>query len=480
MGILLTSFSSCSVKSGKDNQMKSAVIGSDTSEIYRPSIHFTPENNWMNDPNGLFYNDGVYHLYFQYYPQGNTWGPMHWGHSSSRDLVNWEEHNIAIYPDKDRGYIFSGSIILDSNNVSGLGLEEQPPIVAMYTHHDPNTNEQSQSISFSVDGGMTFKSYERNPVISNPNIKDFRDPKVVWDGSKWICAVTVGQGIAFYGSKDLLNWDKLSEFKHEEGSKTGVWECPDLMFFDGAWDKAVLIVSVGDLAPNGGSGTQYFTGIWDGTSFKTVQKNLKWLDLGRDNYAGVTWHNAPSVNSEKLFLGWMSNWKYATLVPTYKWRSSMTFPRNLEYKNLFGESYLVQKPHPNILKLRSREEQIKPETFIQGANTMEWSFDGSEPWSIVFTNVHGDTLKISSDRDSIYIDRSKSGKVIFENSFTQIQSAPKKKNSDQSVRLIMDVMSVELFCEGGLTTMTSLVFPNAPFSVAFVEGIEGSYYYLHK
>ena len=469
-------FNSCTNISSKELSDTIVDERPDTSEIYRPQFHYTPKQNWMNDPNGMFYRDGKYHLYYQYYPAGNQWGPMHWGHSSTNDLFNWTEHDIAIYPDSVLGYIFSGSMIIDSNNLSGLGTKQNPPLIAMYTHHQGETEMQYQSISYSLDGGMTFSPYEGNPVISNSGLKDFRDPKIVWDGQQWISVLTVGQAVSFYASQDLLHWEKLSEFQHPLGSQTGVWECPELMFFEDGTTKAVLIVSVGEQSPNGGSGTQYFTGNWDGTNFISNQEHLKWLDYGRDNYAGVTWHNAPLKNDKKLFIGWMSNWKYATKVPTYKWRSSMTIPRIMEYTSLGEHDYLIQKPHPNLKNLRKNEHPIHPSNKLNGQNTMELLFDGGQDWSITFANRMGDTLHVYSDSDSVFIDRSRCGKVEFEETFANIQSAPKKKVENQSVRLIMDVASIELFCEDGLTTMTSLIFPNEPFSVVITEGIKGTIY----
>lgn len=473
---LLYTLNSCSNASSKELSDVTYFNTIDTAEAYRPMFHYTPKQNWMNDPNGMFYSDGKYHLYYQYYPEGNQWGPMHWGHSSSHDLYNWTEHDIAIYPDSVLGYIFSGSMVIDSNNLSGLGTKQNPPLIAMYTHHQSETELQYQSISYSLDGGMTFSPYEGNPVISNPGLKDFRDPKIVWDGRQWISVLTVGQAVSFYASQDLLHWEKLSEFQHPLGSQTGVWECPELLFFEDGNTKAILIVSVGDQSPNGGSGTQYFTGKWDGTKFVSNQEDLKWLDYGRDNYAGVTWHNAPLNNDKKLFIGWMSNWKYATKVPTYKWRSSMTIPRIVECIHHGEHDYLVQKPHPNLKNLRKNQHPIQPVNTLNGSNTMEWLFDGGQDWSITFSSGAGDTLKIYNTADSVFIDRSLCGKVTFDESFAQTQSAPKRKIQNQSVRLIMDVTSIELFCEDGLTTMTSLIFPNEAFNLATIEGIEGTIY----
>ena len=323
----------------------------DPEEKFRPSYHFTPKQNWVNDPNGLFYYEGKYHLYFQHNPNDNVWGPMHWGHATSYDLINWKEENIALYPDEN-GYIFSGSIVVDSKNSSGLGVDNKVPIIALYTNHNPkgesndSIQSETQYLAYSLDSGYTWTKYKNNPIINNPGIKDFRDPKVVWDedSNKWIMALAVQQEVFFYGSQNLLDWNLLSKFGKNYGSHSGVWECPELMKLpvNDQESKWVLIVSINPGGPNGGSATQYFVGDFDGTNFNIddhfaheIESNHSyWLDFGKDNYASVSFDNARKIDGSKIMIGWMSNWLYAQKVPTKKWRNGMTIPREVKLKNM--------------------------------------------------------------------------------------------------------------------------------------------------
>ncbi|NND62558.1 MAG: glycoside hydrolase family 32 protein, partial [Flavobacteriaceae bacterium] len=305
-------------------------------EKFRPQFHFSPPEKWMNDPNGLVYHNGIYHLFYQFYPEDVVWGPMHWGHAVSEDLIHWEHKPIALYPD-ELGYIFSGSAVVDIENTSEFGTAENPPLVAIYTYHlmegeKAGRNDfQTQGIAFSLDNGETWTKYEGNPVIGNTDIRDFRDPKVFWDEerSKWVMALVAGDHVKLYDSSNLKDWRLLSEFGKEVGAHGGVWECPDLFKLkveESEEEKWVLLVSINPGAPNGGSGTQYFVGDWDGTTFSSNQSH-EWIDLGRDNYAGVTFNNVP--DDTRKFIGWMSNWDYAQSTPTKGWRSAMTLPRDV-------------------------------------------------------------------------------------------------------------------------------------------------------
>jgi len=461
-------FTACAPTELDPNQ----ISGADTSEVYRPLYHFSPEAHWMNDPNGMFYKDGTYHLYFQYYPEGNQWGPMHWGHASTKDLVHWTEHPIAIYPDTALGYIFSGSAVIDTFNVSGLGMDSaQPPIIAMYTFHKRPGDVQTQGISYSLDGGMTYEFYEGNPVLPNPELKDFRDPKMMWDGKQWICALTVGQEIAFYGSQNLLDWTPLSRFSGEYGNHGGVWECPELFSLttEKGIRKDILLVSIGSGAPNGGSGTQYFVGHWDGKEFIAEHDDQRYMDWGRDNYAGVNWWNAPTNRGKKLFMGWMSNWDYAHVVPTYKWRSSMTLPRELSLVELDGQFRIKQQ-----FRLdggNGFRANLEPTMGLRGANTFGINFSTEPQWSLRMTSAAGDTLDIWTTVDSIFIDRSKCGLVDFEASFKNVMRGPRKTNG-AAYKMYLDVMSLELLADDGLTAMTATFFPKAPFNKLEFEGLK--------
>ncbi|MFN8582028.1 MAG: glycoside hydrolase family 32 protein [Gemmatimonadaceae bacterium] len=348
-------------------------------EPHRPQLHFSPASGWMNDPNGLVYHAGVYHLFYQYYPDSTVWGPMHWGHAVSRDMVHWTPQPIALRPDS-LGYIFSGSAVFDSTNTSRLGAPNRPPLVAMFTYHNPtgekagSSNFQSQAIAWSTDEGNSWSKYTANPVIPNPgSTRDFRDPKVTWDAdrSRWVVVLAAGDHAEFWASPNLTTWTKLSEFGKGLGSHDGVWECPDFfpMVVDGTTERRwVLLQSVGQGHPNGGTGTQYFIGDFDGTRFtvdpqfaRAVQHgNAQWVDFGRDDYAGVTWSNAP--DGRRLFLGWMSNWQYATRVPTTSWRSAMTVPRELTLVKAASGYRLRMTPIAEFNRLR---RQTRPLTHNQ-------------------------------------------------------------------------------------------------------------------
>ena len=340
-------------------------------EEHRPQFHFSPAEKWMNDPNGMVYFEGEYHLFYQYYPDSTVWGPMHWGHAVSEDLVHWEHLPIGLYPDS-LGYIFSGSAVIDWKNSSGLGKDGEPPMIAIFTHHDPvgekttQNDFQYQSIAYSHDKGRTWTKYEGNPVIPNTEkIRDFRDPKVMWDDAneEWLMVFAAKDRVKFWRSDDLKSWEFLSDWGHKYGDRIGVWECPD--FFpmtvgDTGAQKWVLLLSINPGSSNGGSGTMYFVGDWDGKNFKVESRFEKdildgksvWLDYGRDNYAGVTWSDVPDTNGRKLFMGWMSNWDYAQVVPTEKWRSAMTLPRTLKLNDSAQGYRLFVEPVHELSELR--------------------------------------------------------------------------------------------------------------------------------
>lgn len=465
---------------------------------YRPLFHFTPKNNWMNDPNGMFYLNGKYHLYFQHYPDDNVWGPMHWGHAISEDLINFEEQPIALYPD-EIGLIFSGSAVVDYNNTSGFSKDGKVPVVAIYTYHNMEGEKkgdidfQTQGIAYSLDEGMTWTKYSENPVIKNPGIKDFRDPKVFWDNhnSKWIMSLAAGNKIMIYSSANLKEWKFESEFGEDNGDHGGVWECPDLFPLkvkDSEEYKWALLVSINPSGPNGGSATQYFIGDFDGHEFTIDDKFSKqldenksvWLDYGRDNYAGVTWSNISDTDGRKLFIGWMSNWDYARDVPTYKWRSTMTVPRELNLIKKNNEYILKSIPVKELNDFKSKtieKDSIEPEEFSKVIETAEIDFNKlnlefnfknlkENKYQIIFNNGNGDSLIIGLNNSSktIYLDRTKSGKVDFSEKFAPNISKVKLSDmiNDAKFQILLDKTSVELFVNDGEIVMTELFFPNNP------------------
>jgi fructan beta-fructosidase len=456
-------------------------------DTYRPQIHFSPKAHWMNDPNGMVYYKGIYHLFFQYYPNGTTWGPMHWGHAESKDIIHWKELPIALYPDS-LGYIFSGSAVVDSNNTSGFGKEGKVPLVAIFTSHDPKgermgTNKfQNESIAYSLDNGTTWTKYSGNPVLHNPGIRDFRDPKVMWyaPDHKWVMTLATKDRITFYSSPDFKSWTKESDFGSDIGAHGGVFECPDLfpLKLNGKtyW---VLIVNINPGGPNGGSATQYFVGQFNRNKFIPVDTAIRWLDYGPDEYAGITWSN---TGSRRIFLGWMSNWEYANVVPTVKWRSAMTIPRELSLKNVNGRLLVSSTPIKEIKGLAvSTKNWFKPGT--NGLAQERAESDGNvldpgqyefkikckqiESFKITLSNELNETLIVGYDAEKkqYFIDRTNSGKTDFQKDFKGRFVAPRltaAKGSD--ITLVIDAASVELFADGGLTVMTGIFFPKQPFN----------------
>lgn len=453
------------------------------SEPHRPAIHFTPKANWINDPNGMVYHNGIYHLFFQYHPFSTVWGPMHWGHATSRDMVKWKEEPIAIYPDS-LGTIFSGSAVVDKNNTSGFGKNGQAPLVAIFTHHDADGEKagridfQNQSLAYSNDNGKTWTKYSGNPVVKNPGIKDFRDPKVMWyePQKKWIMTLATKDIITFYSSPDLKNWTKESEFGAGRGAHGGVWECPDLITLDdNGKTRWVLIVNLNPGGPNGGSGTQYFVGDFDGKTFTSEQPKTMWLDYGPDNYAGITWSN---TGNRKILMGWMSNWMYAQQVPTKKWRSAMTIARELKIGHVGNDILVTSVPVKELSAIKTKPVVVKNLTLTsKGTNinatgkaqipcAINLTMDQAKDFSIVLSNSLGEEVRIGFDKagNQYFIDRTKSGKTDFNKEFAAKHFAPRfAAGAKLNMTLVIDVSSVELFADDGLTVMTEIFFPNKPF-----------------
>jgi len=462
------------------------------SEPHRPQMHFSPRAHWMNDPNGMVYNDGIYHLFFQYYPDSSVWGPMHWGHAISTDLIHWQEQPIALYPDSI-GYIFSGSAVIDKNNTSGFGRNGQIPMVAIYTNHNVqaersgSTDVQKQSIAYSLDNGKTWTKYAGNPVIKNPGIVDFRDPKVMWyeEGKKWVMILAVKDHVSFYSSPNLKNWTKESEFGQNAGAHGGVWECPDIFNLTDAGKRVwILTVSVNPGGPNGGSATQYFIGDFDGNKFITSDTSTKWIDYGTDNYAGVTWSN---TGERRIFLGWMSNWSYALVVPTVTWRSAMTIPRELKLTHVGNNTFLTSQPVPELNKITSTPvilKDVQPgDNFDLSAKTgkitlparIDIDFENSTDFSLTLSNDMSEQVVIGYDEEKTqyFIDRTRSGKVDFSKDFPAKHVAPRLATSaNMRIALVIDVSSVELFADDGLTVMTDIFFPSKPYDKITIQSAD--------
>ncbi|MEO7212977.1 glycoside hydrolase family 32 protein [Mucilaginibacter sp.] len=456
-------------------------------EKHRPQFHFSPKAHWMNDPNGMVYFNGTYHLFFQHYPGGTTWGPMHWGHAASTDLTHWTEQPIALYPDS-LGAIFSGSAVIDKNNTAGFGKNA---MVAIFTYHNQKIEDaktglhQYQGIAYSNDEGKTWIKYKGNPVLPNPGIWDFRDPKVQWFevSKKWIMTLATKDRVTFYSSPDLKSWTKESDFGAALGAHGGVWECPDLfsLSYKGS-RKWVLLVSINPGGPSGGSATQYFIGNFDGKTFVPDNTTTRWVDFGADNYAGVTFSN---TGKRRIFMGWMSNWQYANVVPTEKWRSATTIPRELKLLEANGEAYLASMPVKETTELFGPAQEIK-QLKVDGSVDLSklLKMEGgkycirlelakNEDVSLQLTNVSGDKVIVGYDKttNSYYTDRTNSGDVVFQKDFARKTIAPRFTTGNSlTMKILVDVASVEVFADSGLSVMTNIFFPQQPLDILLLTG----------
>lgn len=461
-------------------------------EVFRPLYHHTPAYGWMNDPNGMFYKDGVYHLYFQYNPYGSTWGNMTWGHSTSEDLTHWTFQGEAIVPDA-WGTIFSGSCVVDNDNTAGFGAGA---VIAFYTSakSTPWGDSQSQSMAYSLDNGKTFVKYDHNPVLISEE-RDFRDPKVFWyaPGKHWVMILAVGQEMWIYSSGNLREWKKESQFGAKHGAHGGVWECPDLVELpvEGTNEKKwVLICNLNPGGPFGGSAAQYFVGSFDGKQFVNESPTqTKWLDWGKDNYATVTWHDVP--DNRCIALGWMSNWQYQTVLPTTQYRGANTIARDLTLYEVNGDYLLKSSPSPEIERIRGEKKQFSSfkvsDTYEldkllddnKGAYEIEMTIKNSGASKIVFSllNEQGEKVYMYYDiaRAQFVMDRSESGRIDFSDDFPAVTVAPTNETGDIRLRLFVDRSSIEAFGNEGKFVMTNRVFPSKPYNRLSFESVRGSY-----
>ena len=472
-------------------------------EKFRPVYHHTPLYGWMNDANGLVYKDGEYHLYFQYNPYGSKWGNMHWGHSVSKDLVHWEHLAPAIARDT-LGHIFSGSSIVDQENVAGYGAGN---ILAFYTSAS-DKNGQIQCLAFSKDNGRTFTKYEKNPILCPADgLRDFRDPKVFRyePEDKWVMIVSADKEMRFYDSKNLKDWNYMSSFGEGYGVQPCQFECPDMVELpvDGALNrkKWALIVNVNPGCYFGGSATQYFTGDFDGKKFSCdSQSNVtKWLDWGKDHYATVCFSN---TGERTIAVPWMSNWQYCNIVPTKQFRSANALPRELSLYTQDGEIYLSAVPVPEIKTLRKEKKEIPAFTVANDyhIDSLLADNDGAYELALEITAGEAEIMGFSLFNDKgekvdiyfnlpekrLVMDRTKSGIVDFGkksvsheievhdrrkttsinyiDDFALATWAPIKKENKYTLDVFVDKCSVEIFLNGGKVAMTNLIFPSEPYN----------------
>lgn len=441
----------------------------------RPLLHFTPERNWLNDPNGLFYLNGVYHLFYQYNPFDNVWGHMHWGHASSEDLLTWSHRPLALYEEVGGlGAIFSGGAVVDHRNTLGVPEGVHPTVVATFTHHNAE-DVQSQSLALSFDGGESWEKYAGNPVIPNTGQRDFRDPKVTWldHESCWLMALAVGDHIEFYSSTNLTDWTLEQTLFLPETKPDGVLECPDLFPLtdqDGI-EVWALLISVNPGAPNGGSATFYLLGAMVGRTFQPNSLEPAWLDYGPDSYALITWDGEGAARAgERVGIAWMNNWTYANEIPTHPWRGAMTLPRRLAVDNCDGQHILTNTPIGAISERRVLlSDGVSSKVDLPSICldiVLECRLEtGEAPLAFEFSNEVGDRLSISVDPVSreLTIDRSCAG--WHADNFSTVARAPLASDvRSLDLRLILDACSLEIFADGGKTVLTSLVFPQERWS----------------
>ena len=462
----------------------SDIFSTENTEKYRPAFHHTPLYGWMNDPNGMFYKDGVWHLYYQYNPYGSKWQNMTWGHSTSTDLVNWDHHENAIKPN-GLGSVFSGSCVIDGNNTAGFGKDE---VIALYTSAGIN---QMQSLAHSGDGGATFEIYPGNPILTLES--EARDPNMFWneETKEWnlLLAHALDHEMLIFASPDLKKWTLQSSFGKGLGAQDGVWECPDLFELpvNGTNDKKwVLVCNLNPGGVFGGSATQYFVGDFDGKTF-TPDKDAngevptKWMDFGKDHYATVSWSDAP--DDRRVVIGWMSNWQYAAEVPTKQFRSANTLPRDISlFRGDDGEYYISTLPSPEVNALRDKKVTAVKSKSI-GKNPLKYPLpaanDGiceidltvtatkNTPVSITLSNAKGEHCDmVFNPADCTFsFDRTESGLTDFSQDFPAKVSAPTLRNSNsQSIRIFVDRSSIEVFDTDGNFVMTNLVFPTEAYS----------------
>jgi fructan beta-fructosidase len=451
-------------------------------EKYRPQYHFSPAQNWSNDPNGLVYYQGEYHLFYQYNPDDVVWGPMHWGHAVSKDLIHWEHLPIALKPDQKLGMIFSGSAVVDENDTTGF-FDGGEGLVAIYTTHLEQEEGplQQQAIAYSKDNGRSWTKFEGNPVIKNYGVADFRDPKVFWheESQKWVMIVACDDRVRFYNSPDLKEWNYLSEFGQEIGIHADTWECPDLIKMpveksnsasSAADKKEKWLLEVGDIrGGQSGVAVQYFIGEFDGEKFTSDYDRSFFVDHGQDIYALQSWSNLP--DERQIWLGWMNNIGYMAKIPTTGWRGMMSIPRELSLKDDGERIKLIQKPVKELQNLRAEiysaeNIELKGSKKIESAEqsyeiTAEIDFNQAE--EVVFAlhknGKQESLLRLNRKGNKITVDLSNSGNTDFDETFLLEKEIDYNFKEEAAVNIFADRSSLEFFLDGGEVSITNLVFP---------------------
>lgn len=469
-------------------------------EKYRSRIHFSPEKNWMNGPAGLVYLEGEYHLFYPHNPVSLTGRATHWGHAVSDDLIHWRHLPIALEPDS-LGSIISGSVVVDKTNTSGFGTTENPPLVALFTYHNYEAESkgeveiESQGLAYSLDKGVTWSKYDRNPVIANPGIRDFKDSKVIWHNSlqKWIMVLAVNNRISFYTSDNLKEWTFASDFGTDLGGNNDICECPDLFEIeidDTGETKWILIVNMG-FGETGEWGTSYFTGDFDGSSFIADQTTPFWVDYGNDHYAGSTVSNMP--DNKRVLIGWMNNWEYAAEIPTKEWKGTLTLPRELKLMRVNTNYLLTSEPVKELESLYADRIVIPGKTLVQDIKR-EGLYDVTdkipfpllptevkirfktddmeqmlfaEKFGVILRNKENESLLIGYDNFNrrFYVNRKEAIGTKFSDRFTGVHILPFDIQGSETLdlRIILDKASFELFTMDGKVVMTDTFYPSSEF-----------------
>lgn len=437
-------------------------------ERFRPQYHFSPPRNWMNDPHGLIWRGGRYHLYYQYHPHSCRWGPMHWGHAVSEDLLHWRHLPIALWPD-EIGTIFTGDVVAAETGAPPLPATGE--LAAVYSYDD-----QSVGLAASVDGGCRWRKYAGNPVIASPG-GNFRDPKVRWhpESERWLMAIAQEQSVQFYQSADLREWRRCGEFRAPTAGDDP-WEVPDF-FPIGAGEERrwVLLVSVPN-APAGGGGVRYFIGHCDGAQFHSEigPETECWLDYGPDNYAGSTWKYLPG--GHRVYIGWLNNWRYAEALPTVGWRGALTIPRELRLEHTAAGPRLLQQPIAELHSLRGEAISLPAQTIAPGANPLanrrmrcgeiSLVIEARAADSISLSLFNGDTggaeICYNCQRQELCLARAPSASLPIHEEYAVAVNAPLPlRGGKLSLRILLDHSSVEVFADGGRAVMSARVFPEA-------------------
>jgi fructan beta-fructosidase len=455
-------------------------------EKHRPQLHFSSPTNWLNDPNGLVWHEGVFHLFYQYNPTGNTWGNMHWGHAVSRNLFDWEVRPVALRAEPwGIGFMFSGCAVVDRNNSSGLAQPGETPLVALYTNC---TTEgiQAQSLAYSVDDGESWIQYEGNPVIANPGVRDFRDPKVFWHAptAHWVMTLAVKDHVEFYSSKDLREWQLSSRFARPHGVNEGVWECPDLFALRAPSGelKWVLVVSVSPEHSSRDETIRYFIGEFDGTRFEPEHLRELWLDHGADNYAAVTWDGMPAEDGRRIIIGWMNSWRYAREAPTYPWAGHMTLPRELklvdgpdglelaaaparEIEHLRLQTFDISVPLVGSPKHENVFASLSPE-LLDIEMQFAWNRGSARAFGVRFENQVGEQALVLVDVEAnlLVVDRTTVGQRVPNPKFAGRFTAPLRPLDELlDIRIIKDRASIEIFADEGRAVISANLFFDVPF-----------------